>query len=140
MKRNLLASALLLCSGLVQAASIDVYRDPNCGCCHAWIEHLEENGFEVTDHVTPHVVALKQQLGITPDLRSCHTAVYKGMFIEGHVPASDMLAIEADSGLRGLAVPGMPIGSPGMEMGDRQDPYEVIAIDADGQRQVFNRH
>ena len=75
MKRNLLASALLLCSGLVQAASIDVYRDPNCGCCHAWIEHLQENGFEVTDHVTANVVTLKQQLGISPDLRSCHTRV-----------------------------------------------------------------
>lgn len=71
MMKTLLAGGLLLIGGLAQAASIDVYRDPNCGCCHAWIEHLEENGFEVTDHVTQSVLPLKQQLGITPDLRSC---------------------------------------------------------------------
>ena len=140
MMKTLLAGGLLLIGGLAQAASIDIYRDPNCGCCHAWIEHLEENGFEVTDHVTQSVVPLKQQLGITPDLRSCHTAVYKDMFIEGHVPASDILALDSADGLRGLAVPGMPVGSPGMEMGDRRDNYDVIAVGNDGQRRGFNSH
>ena len=140
MMKTLLAGGLLLIGGLAQAASIDVYRAPNCGCCHAWIEHLEENGFEVTDHVTQSVLPLKQQLGITPDLRSCHTAVYKDLFIEGHVPASDILALDSADGVRGLAVPGMPVGSPGMEMGDRRDNYDVIAVGSDGQRRVFNSH
>jgi hypothetical protein len=88
--KNLIAGGLLLVSSLSQAADIDVYRDPSCGCCHAWIEHLEENGLEVNDHVTSEVVAMKQSLGVDPALRSCHTAIYKGVFIEGHVPASDV--------------------------------------------------
>ncbi|WP_321346843.1 DUF411 domain-containing protein [Halopseudomonas oceani] len=138
--KKLFAGGLMLLSSVAQAAEIEVYRDPSCGCCHAWIEHLEENGFEVTDHVTSQVVALKQELGVSPALRSCHTAVYKGIFIEGHVPASDILALDDTSDLRGLAVPGMPVGSPGMEMGDRHDAYHVIAVGADGSQRVYSEH
>lgn len=138
--KNLFVGSLLLLSGLAQAAEIDVYRDPNCGCCHAWIEHLEENGFEVNDHVTPQVAALKQELGVSPALRSCHTAIYKGVFIEGHVPAGDILSLDENSNLRGLAVPGMPVGSPGMEMGDRRDAYQVIAVSNDGTQSVYSEH
>ncbi|HBT57891.1 MAG: metal-binding protein [Pseudomonadales bacterium] len=138
--KNLIAGGLLLVSSLSQAADIDVYRDPSCGCCHAWIEHLEENGLEVNDHVTSEVVAMKQSLGVDPALRSCHTAIYKGVFIEGHVPASDILALEDDSTIKGLAVPGMPIGSPGMEMGERHQAYQVIAVEADGSQRVYSQH
>ena len=138
--KNLIAGGLLLVSSLSQAADIDVYRDPSCGCCHAWIEHLEENGLEVNDHVTSEVVAMKQSLGVDTALRSCHTAIYKGVFIEGHVPASDILALEDDSTIKGLAVPGMPIGSPGMEMGERHQAYQVIAVEADGSQRVYSQH
>lgn len=83
---------------------------------------------------------MKQSLGVDPALRSCHTAIYKGVFIEGHVPASDILALEDDSTIKGLAVPGMPIGSPGMEMGERHQAYQVIAVEADGSQRVYSQH
>lgn len=142
MKKLLLVSLLFL-AGIAQAAEsleIDVHRDPNCGCCKAWIEHLRDNGFAVTDHVTADLMAFKQTLGVPEDLASCHTAVFKGHFVEGHVPAADVKRLTEQSGIAGIAVPGMPIGSPGMEMGDRQDPYKVIAVDQQGQRQVFSSH
>lgn len=138
--KNLIAGGLLLAGGLAQAADIDVYRDPSCGCCHAWIEHLEANGLEVNDHITSEVVAIKQQLGVKPALRSCHTAIYKGIFIEGHVPASDILTLEDGSPIKGLAVPGMPIGSPGMELGDHRDAFQVIAVETDGSQRVYRQH
>lgn len=135
--RLLLASLLL--SPLAQAAepqTIDVYRDPHCGCCHEWIEHLRSNGFQVNDHLANNMPEIKQQLGVPPRLASCHTGVIDGKFIEGHVPATDIQHLQADSRLKGLAVPGMPIGSPGMEMGDRHDAYQVIGLTSDGQEQV----
>lgn len=135
--RALLASLLL--SPLAQAADalqIDVYRDPNCGCCHEWIEHLRSNGFLVNDHLARNMPEIKQQLGVPPRLASCHTGVIGGKFIEGHVPAADIQRLHADASLKGLAVPGMPVGSPGMEMGDRHDAYQVIGLRDDGREQV----
>lgn len=119
---------------------IDVYRDANCGCCEAWIDHLEDNGFSVNDHVMDDMVAVKIELGVPPELSSCHTGVINGQFVEGHVPAADILSLQNKPELLGLAVPRMPIGSPGMEMGDRKDPYEVIGLKADGSTRVINQY
>lgn len=139
--KTILASLLL--ASAVQAADsldIDVYRDPNCGCCKAWIEHLRDSGFAVTDHVTPDIMALKQTLGVPPDLASCHTAVFDGRFVEGHVPAADIKQLTDLHDVAGVAVPGMPIGSPGMEMGERQDAYEVVAVGEHGVREVIGTY
>ena len=136
-------SPLLLCAfaGLSQAAetlSIDVHRDPNCGCCKAWIAHLQDNGFSVNDHLESNMSALKQRLGVPPRLASCHTGVFEGHFIEGHVPARDILQLRQRPDLLGLAVPGMPTGSPGMERGDMQDAYQVIGVDTQGNGQLIS--
>lgn len=140
--KRLLAS-LLFAASAVHAAdplTIDVYRDPNCGCCKAWIEHLEDNGFVVTDIVESDMVSVKMGLGVPPEMASCHTGVMEGRFIEGHVPAADILAARDRPDLIGLAVPRMPVGSPGMEMGARKDPFDVIALDTEGNPEVFNSY
>src|SRR5690606_2368445 len=93
-KLRIAALAALLMSGAAQAAdalSIDVHRDANCGCCKDWIRHLEANGFSVRDHVEPDMSAVKQRLGVAPRLASCHTGVIDGKFVEGHVPAAQIL-------------------------------------------------
>ncbi|SDS26592.1 Uncharacterized conserved protein [Halopseudomonas xinjiangensis] len=140
--KKLLASLLLLASTAHAAESmhIDVYRDPNCGCCKAWIAHLTDSGFIVTDHVTSDMIELKQKLRVPTDLASCHTGVVMGRFVEGHVPASDVRRLAGLPDVAGIAVPGMPIGSPGMEMGSRQDPYTVVAVGSDGKRAELARY
>lgn len=136
--KHLIAIGLLAISGLVQASDvIDVYRDPNCGCCKAWIAHLRDNGFTVNDHVEPNMSAVKQRLGVAPQLASCHTGVIDGKFVEGHVPAEQVRLLAQRDDLKGLAVPGMPVGSPGMEMGDRKDAYQVIGISPGGEQTVL---
>lgn len=130
-------------AGLAQAAealSIDVHRDPNCGCCKAWISHLEDNGFSVVDHVETDMTALKQRLGVPPRLASCHTGVIDGKFVEGHVPAADILKLRQQPDLLGAAVPGMPTGSPGMERGEVRDAYQVIGLDKQGKERVLNEY
>lgn len=132
--------SLLLLASAAQAAeplTIDVYRDPNCGCCTAWIDHLQDQGFTVHDHIERDMSAVKQRLGVPPRLSSCHTGVIGGQFVEGHVPASEILALRQRPELLGAAVPGMPVGSPGMEMGDRQDAYQVIGLERGGAEQVL---
>lgn len=138
MRRLLLVTALF--ASLAQAAepvAIDVHRDANCGCCKAWIKHLEANGFQVKDHVETDMAAVKSRLGVPHRLGSCHTGVIDGKFVEGHVPAADIFKLRAQPDLIGAAVPGMPMGSPGMEMGDRQDAYQVIAVGNDGEQSVL---
>lgn len=130
-------ATFLLVGGCQEAAVnnnlvIDVHRDANCGCCKDWIRHLEDNGFTVRDHVEPDMVAVKMKLGVPARLASCHTGVIDGRFVEGHVPAEQVLELRKRPELRGLAVPGMPVGSPGMEMGDRRDAYQVIGLDSAG--------
>jgi hypothetical protein len=121
-------------------AVIDVTRSPTCGCCGAWIEHMRAEGFTVQDRLMEDLGPLKAQLSIPASLQSCHTAVIDGYVIEGHVPAEDVrrLVQEKPSGI-GLAVAGMPAGSPGMEMGDQREPYEVVLFGAGGQT-IFARH
>lgn len=138
---TLVLTGAMLGTGWLQAAEpmqIDVHRDPNCGCCSAWIEHLEENGFVVKDHLENNMSRIKLQHGVPRELASCHTAVIDGRFVEGHVPAADILRMQRKPDLLGLAVPGMPIGSPGMEVGDRTDIYQVIAVDGDSEQTVFS--
>ena len=122
------ASVLALAGRAHAGTSPDmtVWKDPNCGCCGGWVEHIRRNGFTVTVIETPDVQAIKAQRSIPAELASCHTAEIGGYTIEGHVPAAAItrLLTEKPAG-RGLAVPGMPIGSPGME-GGRPDAYDVI--------------
>jgi len=122
--------------------AITVYKDPSCGCCTKWVSHLQANGFAPEVHDRPDVEALKAGLGVPAALRSCHTAVVGKYVIEGHVPASDVkrLIAEKPAGTAGLAVPGMPAGSPGMEMGGRVDRYDVIAFAPGGATRIFARH
>ncbi len=137
LSKKIVAFGLLALSTLAQAGqTIDVYRDPNCGCCKEWISHLRDNGFTVNDHVEPNMSAVKQRLGVVPRLASCHTGVIDGKFVEGHVPAEQVKLLAKRSDLRGLAVPGMPMGSPGMEMGDHKDAYQVIGLTQDGRDEV----
>ncbi|SEK78367.1 Uncharacterized conserved protein [Pseudomonas sp. NFIX51] len=133
---RLAALSVLLVGSLAQAADlipIDVHRDANCGCCKKWIEHLQANGFKVNDHVESNMSEVKQRLGVAPRLASCHTAVINGKFVEGHVPADQVLALSKRDDLLGVAAPGMPMGSPGMEMdGMPADAYQVIGLTKDG--------
>lgn len=139
MRRSLLA--LCLFTSLAHASdplTIDVHRDANCGCCKAWISHLQDNGFTVNDHVEADMSAVKQRLGVPPRLASCHTGVIDGKFVEGHVPAADILKLRQRPDLIGAAVPGMPMGSPGMEYGGRVDAYQVIGLDNERNDQLLS--
>ncbi|UUY10193.1 DUF411 domain-containing protein [Pseudomonas sp. J452] len=138
MRRLLLATALFAAatSQAAETISMDVHRDANCGCCKAWISHLEANGIQVNDHVESDMSAVKSRLGVPPRLASCHTGVIDGKFVEGHVPASDILKLRQRPDLLGAAVPGMPHGSPGMETGVVH-AYQVIGLQKDGQEQVL---
>jgi hypothetical protein len=120
---------------------ITVTKDPNCGCCTAWATHLQENGFEVMLMDNPQINRVKAKLGVPSALASCHTAGTKGYVIEGHVPANAIHRLLRDRPkLTGLAVPGMPIGSPGMEVeGTPPETYSVIAF-APGRQFVFARY
>ena len=132
--RRFIAPALLslaACTSAVQAASYNMYRDPNCGCCEHWADHVRDDlQTEVTESTTADIAQIKTANGVPQELWSCHTMVVDGYVIEGHVPAADIARLleERPAGVRGLAVPGMPVGSPGMEMGDRIQPYQVIAF------------
>lgn len=138
-KRKLsLAVALMVC-GVAQAAeplTIDVHRDANCGCCKEWVKHLESNGFKVVDHVESNMSAIKQSLGVPQGLVSCHTAIIDGKFVEGHVPAEEIKKLSGRSDLAGIAVPGMPAGSPGMDYGQNHQPYQVLGLTKAGAQEV----
>ncbi|HYF07307.1 MAG TPA: DUF411 domain-containing protein [Acetobacteraceae bacterium] len=145
-RRSLLLGALLL-AGNARAEATDrpllrVWRDPNCGCCGAWIDHMRQAGFAVEDSMVSSVGPVRRRLGIPADLLSCHAALVGGYALEGHVPAAAVrrLLAERPPGVRGLAVPGMPVGSPGMEVpGEPPDTFDVIAFDAGAGRRVFMR-
>lgn len=118
-----------------------VFRSPTCSCCGQWIDHMEAAGFHVEDHVTDDMTAIKQQHGVPDHLSSCHTALVGGYVIEGHIPASDVQRLLREQpDVVGIAVPGMPIGSPGMEMGDEVEPYTVIAFTQTGENLTFAEH
>lgn len=134
-----IASALLLaaCGQAVQAAELVMFRDPNCGCCEQWAKHVREGLQEdVVVRDDRPMADVKAEMGVPTDLRSCHTMEVEGYVIEGHVPAREIarLLAEKPADVKGLAVAGMPLGSPGMEMGDRKQPYQVVAFGDFGQR------
>ena len=145
MKKHTLALGLIAAMGFSTTAlaggaaqSIHVYKSPTCGCCGDWVDHLEDNGFTVDVTDTQLMNQIKVDAGLTPQLASCHTAFIGDYVIEGHVPAADIRRLVAEQPVaRGLAVPGMPIGSPGMEIGDRKDPYQVLLFNESGQTRVF---
>jgi hypothetical protein len=121
--------------------TIEVWKSPTCNCCSKWIEHLHQEGFNVISHNETAMNPLKTKLGVPQPLASCHTGVVGGYVIEGHVPAEDIRKLLADKpAARGLAVPGMPIGSPGMEQGDRRDAYDTVLFTAEGTTQIFAEH
>lgn len=120
---------------------LTVYKTPSCGCCNAWVEHVTAAGFDVRTVQLANTGPVAAQYAVPRALRSCHTAIVEGYAIEGHVPAREIRRLlEERPGIAGLAVPGMPIGSPGMEMGERRDPYQVLAFNRDGQASVFARY
>lgn len=130
-----LGAALTACAA--QAASLTMYRDANCGCCLAWAGHVERGGVHDVEAVShPDMAAVKAAHGVPADLLSCHTAVVDGYVIEGHVAVADIerLLAERPEGVAGLAVAGMPVGSPGMEHGDHRQAYQVIAFGPDGRK------
>lgn len=117
---------------------VTVYKSPTCQCCSKWVEHLRASGFAVETRNEAAMNPLKTRLGVPQPLWSCHTAVVGDYVIEGHVPAADIHRLLAEKPkARGLAVPGMPIGSPGMEAGERRDPYDVVLFDAADSAEVF---
>jgi hypothetical protein len=148
MKKHMLALGLVATVGLngqLQAEDglkdIHVYKSPTCGCCTDWVDHLKENGFKVEVTETNNLNPIKIDAGLTPSLASCHTAFVGDYVIEGHVPANDIHRLIAEAPkAKGLSVPGMPAGSPGMEVGDRKDRYQVLMFNDSGQTKVFAEH
>ncbi|WP_202845374.1 DUF411 domain-containing protein [Luteimonas saliphila] len=121
---------------------LTVHKHPSCGCCGLWIEHMREAGFEVEARDNPDMATVKDAAGVPQALGSCHTAEVAGYFIEGHVPAADVLRLLRERPqARGLALPGMPLGSPGMEHPDGiVQPYTVSLVLEDGGTREFSRH
>ena len=142
----MILASILVVSGceskpLPNQPAIEVWKSPTCSCCSKWVSHLRDNGFAVSVHNQTEMSALKSTLGVPRELASCHTALVDGYVIEGHVPAKDIHRLLAEKPeAAGLAVPGMPIGSPGMEQGDRQDPYTTVLFDTRGQSTAFQSH
>jgi hypothetical protein len=122
------------------APVLEVYKSPYCGCCGVWVNHMRKAGFSVKVTNMEDLEPIKTRFGVSRDLQSCHTGIVEKYVIEGHVPAADVMRLlQERPTATGLAVPGMPIGSPGMEQGSRKDPYEVILFSRT-ERDVFARH
>jgi hypothetical protein len=118
-------------------SDVEVWKSPTCGCCSLWVEHMRANGFRVTATNLADVAPIKRKLGVPPRLESCHTGSVGGYTIEGHIPADVIQRLLKERPkIAGIAVPGMPMGSPGME-GPRVDKYDVIAFDAAGKTSVY---
>ncbi|MGB5631811.1 MAG: DUF411 domain-containing protein [Waterburya sp.] len=118
-----------------------VYRSPSCGCCGVWVEHALKHGFQIKDVKTEEMEALKQKHNIPTELASCHTTIIDGYVMEGHIPADDIKRfLSKKPDLAGLAVPGMPIGTPGMEARDLKQPFQVLAFNDEGEVEVFKEY
>ena len=136
-----IAATALFVGGAAHAATMTVYKHPSCGCCGKWVEHVEKHGFTVKTVATEDMMAVKQKLGVPNALASCHTTRVGNYVVEGHVPAADIKRLLAQKPkARGIAVAGMPMGSPGMEHGDHRQPYLTMLIGLDGKTSVFARH
>lgn len=145
-RRNLIitaAAATLLPIRAAAAPRVEVFRSPSCGCCLAWLDHISAAGFDASmkDVEFDQLQALKFSLGMDPEIMSCHTAKVEGYFLEGHVPAEDakrLLAVRPQA--LGLAVPGMPMGSPGMEAGGATEAFDTLLVKRRGVYEVFASH
>lgn len=143
----LIMSCCVVAAGIAVGAAhgqeepvVEVYKSSTCGCCSKWVAHLEEHGFAVKATDVPNINRVKEIVGVPEGVASCHTAIVDGYVIEGHVPAEDVRRLLADRPpIAGLAVPGMPLGSPGME-GPNPQPYDVIGFDEDGELTRFASH
>lgn len=136
----MLSSSLLTGAAFAALPAIDVYKSATCGCCEQWVEHLKKNGFTVKAHDVPNPSDYRAKAGMPEQLGSCHTGMVSGYAIEGHVPTAEIkrLLVERPKA-KGLAVPSMPMGSPGME-GPRSDPYDVFLVQADGGHKVYQHY
>lgn len=141
-----MAGSVAAATGALSAQAkpqVEVWKDPNCGCCGDWVKHLQGHGFEMRVNDTGNTAARKR-LGLPDKLGSCHTALVGGYAIEGHVPAREIQRLLKDKPQAvGLAVPGMPVGSPGMDgeaYGGRLDPYEVLLVLKDGSTRVYQSY
>ena len=137
-----LALLVPLLSHAERKPQITVYKTPTCGCCHEWVAHLEANGFAVVANDVPSTAPYRERFGVPKELGSCHTGVIDGYALEGHVPASEIKRLLAEKPkARGLAVPGMPVGSPGMETGGTlRDAFDVLLFSDDGRRSVYRHY
>ena len=141
MLRLLVALLLTLMAAPALAAEVTVYKSPTCGCCNKWVEHLQANGFTVKAQNVSDVMPYKSANGVPLALASCHTAKVDGYVIEGHVPAADIKRLLKERPkVLGLSVPGMPVGSPGMEQGAHKEKYDVLTFDKTGDTGVYARH
>ncbi|WP_137297549.1 DUF411 domain-containing protein [Psychromonas sp. SP041] len=123
------------------ATELTVYKSPFCGCCTAWAEQMKDAGFKIIIVEQNNNNEINKKLGVTPELVSCHTAVIEGYTIEGHVPVQDIKRLLRDKpSVAGLAVPGMPASSPGMDVPGNTDSYQVIAFNMDGKNQVYSQY
>lgn len=121
--------------------AITVYRSPHCDCCHKWIKHLERHDFVVEDNITSELGMIKSRFDVPRNMASCHTAIIDGYVIEGHVPADDIKRLLLDRPqITGLSVPQMPVGTPGMEIGDRKDDFAVIQFKAGEEPQIYRQY
>ncbi|HIE55716.1 MAG TPA: DUF411 domain-containing protein [Chromatiaceae bacterium] len=131
------ATMAMIATPAVMAAEVVVYKSPTCGCCKKWVQHMRENGFDVEVHEQYNVTPVKNRLGVPGQVRSCHTAKVDGYIIEGHVPADVVKRLlQEKPQVAGLAVPGMPMGSPGME-GFRKDPYNILSFTSEGKTAIY---
>ncbi len=136
----LIASLLGTSAAMAQAAVVEVFKSPTCGCCGKWVEHMKANGFKVVTHEMNDVTPYKQRLGVPVGMGSCHTAEVGGYLVEGHVPADDVKRLLAEKPkAKGLVSPGMPQSAPGMDMPGKQ-PYEIFLVRQDGSTSSFARH
>lgn len=146
MKTLSLAGILLLFCSISWAAENTgpeaiVYKDPNCGCCSSWVAYLRDNNFTVTEVNVDDISMYKSKYNVPANVSACHTAIVQDYVIEGHVPVEDILRLlQEKTDITGLAVPGMPLGAPGMEAGGRSQAYDVIAINKDGSTSTYNSY
>ena len=133
----LFAASLTVMTTTAQATEITVYKSPTCGCCSAWVDHMKANGYTVVSKNVDDLEAIKKVLGVPDPFQSCHTAMVDGYVVEGHVPAADVTRLLAEKPkVDGIAVPGMPAGSPGME-GGAPDKYDVLLFRSDGSAAIY---
>jgi len=126
---------------LASPKEVTVYRSPACGCCKKWIAHMEKQGFIIKDIPSDDMDSIKQKFGISAPLQSCHTAVVDGYAVEGHVPAGDVKKLlKTRPQAAGLTAPGMPTGSPGMEVGDLKGNFSILLFDKEGNAEKFNEY